>query len=378
MELKIAPQVDPADLTGDQKLAIDAVLDWIELRDTREMTMGGYAGTGKTTVIRQLLTMHLETVEQHIHGFVAVAAFTGKAASVLRAKGLPAQTLHSLIYKILRVKRGTPEFGRKDGIDVGMVVVDESSMINSTLYRDLMAFGVPVLWVGDMGQLEPIGDNPDLMADPDVVLEKIHRQAELSDIIRLSVGVRKNFSPAQFYPTTDEVVIGDRGLFNASLLGADIVICGYNKTRHNTNRKIRKALGFKTLLEPGERVICLRNDKDQGVFNGMICVVKEVKEPSELDPDFMEVKVEDDAGNVMDVRMFCKQFGSNDAGKELDFGDPRGITLWDYGYCITAHKAQGSEWSKVLVMEELHPNWNASRWRYTAITRAAKQLVYCF
>lgn len=372
--VQTTPQVDPSDLTEDQTNAIEAVLEWLEDGSTQEMALGGYAGTGKTTVIKQLLTIHADRIRAAVGPEVATVAFTGKAASVMQAKGLPGQTLHSLMYRVLKVVGGQPEFGLVEDIDCGLVVVDEASMISRILYNDLLVFGVPIFWVGDMGQLEPIGDNPNLMAKPDVTLETIHRQAAQSDIIRLSIGIRQGYAPSQFYPTTDEVVIGDRGAFNSSVLGADQVLCGYNRTRHTTNRRIRSALGYTGILNPGERVICLRNNKDVGVFNGMICTVKDVTSSNETR---VVVTVEDEAGNVFeDVHMLRKQFGQAGCGNELmKFG--KKMTLWDYGYCITVHKAQGSGWDRVLVMEELHPKWDANRWRYTAVTRAAKQLVYC-
>jgi exodeoxyribonuclease V len=53
------------------------------------------------------------------------------------------------------------------------------------------------------------------------------------------------------------------------------------------------------------------------------------------------------------------------------------IVLMDYGYCLTVHKAQGSDWDRVLVKEEVGQSWDARRWRYTAVTRARARLTYC-
>lgn len=392
--------VPPEELTGDQQAAIDGILEWLESGREQEKSLGGYAGTGKTTVINHLLFNHAEDIAEHVGPLVATAAFTGKAASVLRSKGLPGQTLHSLMYKLAgtrvvsaakggsdipnpfgksapAAKRTELDFRCVPAIGCDFVIVDEASMINRRLRDDLISYGKPVLWVGDMGQLEPIGDNPNLMADPDFRLEKIHRQAEHSDIIKLSVGVRAGWSPAQFKPQGElgrEVVIGDRTTFNRSLEGADQIICGYNETRHITNKKVRKMQGRVDVVEPGDRVICLRNNADVGVFNGMICHVTAVKK---IGDDTITASVEDGAGaEFSDLTMVRRQFGANN----ISTGSfrPRDYeTMWDYGYCVTAHKSQGSEYRRVLVMEEIHSQWDANRWRYTAITRAANRLIYC-
>ena len=112
----------------------------------------GYAGTGKTTLARHLAA--------HIDGEVKFAAFTGKAALVMRRKGCDgASTIHSLIYRARESGEETPTFELWDDAPASkakLIVIDECSMVDAELGRDLMSFGVPVLVLGDPAQLPPI------------------------------------------------------------------------------------------------------------------------------------------------------------------------------------------------------------------------------
>src|SRR5262249_38992490 len=124
----------------------------------------------------------------------AVCAFAGKAAHVLVKKGVErAQTIHSLIYipeeivtvetvqlpggKVRQVTKKRTLWNCRDDLDVSGILVDEASMISGQLYADLCSFGLPLVFVGDHGQLEPVGEDVGLMADPDFTLETIHRNA---------------------------------------------------------------------------------------------------------------------------------------------------------------------------------------------------------
>jgi ATP-dependent exoDNAse (exonuclease V) alpha subunit len=153
----------------DQQAALDAIQRWCTGNprgDNQYKTLGGYAGTGKTTLIAYLA---------EVWPSVAVAALGGKAAHVLRYKGVDATTIHSLIYYPHEDDDGTIRFRRKHNLrDVQTLIIDEASMTNHFLFADLLSFKLPVLFVGDHGQLEPIGPNPGLMAHPDLRLEKIH------------------------------------------------------------------------------------------------------------------------------------------------------------------------------------------------------------
>jgi exodeoxyribonuclease-5 len=215
------------DLTGEQAGARDAAVRFLSARKAGEMKVGGFAGTGKTTVIKAVMR-ELEDLR------IAVAALSGKAVSVLRRKGVTdAQTIHRTIYDFDPDDR---TFYRKNHLAADAVIIDEASMIDRTLYDDLRWFGLPILFVGDMGQLEPVGQDVNLMAEDglDVRLTQIHRQAEGNPIIEFSVAVRTGgtFERGEF----ETVCIGNRAAFWRRLGWADQIICGKNSTRHRVNQ----------------------------------------------------------------------------------------------------------------------------------------------
>ena len=351
-------------LNEGQQNALDGVIKWASDVDysysNQIMTLGGDAGTGKTTVIREIVNNFPSTV---------VAAFTGKAAYVLRNKGVDASTVHSLIY---RYEPKTDEFVLRDYLasKPRLIIIDEGSMINEQLFNDLTSFGIKVLFVGDPKQLEPIGGDPNLMKDLDFQLTEIHRQAAESPIIQFSQVVANGLPFRDGTMGDLRIALADE--FTAeNVLKHDQALCGFNRTRVNINNEVRALLGHRGILDVGEKVICLQNNHRLGVLNGMLCTVVAILEEKNSS---IKAEVEDDLGTVRVVDMIKAQFGS--AHKRDDYYS-RVSTLWDYGYCITCHKSQGSEWDSVIAFEELWNKWDPRRWRYTAVTRAANKLTYC-
>jgi exodeoxyribonuclease-5 len=354
------------DFSTDQQAALDAILDWRARGprgDDQVLTLGGFAGTGKTTVIAYLA----ETWQG-----VAVAAFCGKAAHVLRSKGVDATTIHSLIYVPVKAAGGATRFRKRRSLDgVWTLIIDEASMIDHVLHADLLSFGLPVLFVGDHGQLEPIGTNPGLMADPRLRLETIHRQARGNPILRLATAFREGRSVPRWEDPRGRLRVLGRDEFD-SLVSPDVqIICGFNKTRHGVNARVRRMLGLdRELVAPGEKLICLRNNKAWGIFNGQQVTVLGVAHEGRRTID---LEVETDDGRSFMLPALRQQFGCDPM---KDFRSQK-VALLDYGYCLTAHKAQGSEWDEVLVLEEVSRSWDPRRWRYTAATRAKTRLAYC-
>src|SRR6202521_1356655 len=179
--------------TPHQDSALKAVADWLKAKPGRHGTpqvfrLFGYAGTGKTTLARH--------IAEDVEGEVKFAAFTGKAALVMRNKGCDnASTIHSLIYRTRESGDEQPSFELWDeapASKAALIVIDECSMVDAELGRDLMWFGVPVLVLGDPAQLPPIqGGGFFTEAEPDVMLTEVHRQARDNPIIRLSMDVRE-------------------------------------------------------------------------------------------------------------------------------------------------------------------------------------------
>lgn len=353
------------DLTIEQSTVLHKIREWRAGHpwgDSLTMTVGGYAGTGKTTLIAHLIGGWED---------VAVVALCGKAAHVLRQKGVEAQTVHSLIYLPFENAEGKICYRKRDYLkDVSTIIVDEASMIDHLLHQDLLSFGIPILWVGDHGQLEPVGGQTNLMANPTLRLEHIHRQAADNPILRLAHAFREGRATPFWEDPKGRLTLTDSSYFDKFVCPERQIICGYNKTRHRVNKKVREQLNRTDLVEPGEKLICLRNSKRHGVFNGQqFTVVGILGETRRI----IEVEVETDDYQSMTLPLLKKQFGV----EVLKDYKPKDVVLADYGYCITAHKSQGSEYSSVLAIEELAPAWNPKRWRYTVATRAKEQLIYC-
>lgn len=372
------------ELSLDQIAARDAILDWFR-SDRQRFVLGGYAGTGKTTLISIFVD---ETVQ--------VCAPTGKAAAVLRGKGVAeASTIHSLLYqpvfKCLECDSFRKEHGKcwkcegDHGVRLGwtqsgwpedeplpdLVIVDEASMLTEYVVEDLEASFPKILYVGDHGQLPPIGKDPQLMLRPDIRLEQIHRQAEGNPIIQFAHHLRRSL-PAQGFRTPDESRVWVEQGFPKNTLGYDVMLCGFNKTRVRLNRLARSERDIDPEGPPqaGDTVICLKNNRDLGLYNGQRGTISNV---GVYDEEAWIFDFTDEGGttykNVLAVKA---QFGLERTADRT----PHGMTLFDYGYALTTHKAQGSEWDSVCVLEQTMKNWEVSRWRYTAATRAAKRLEY--
>jgi exodeoxyribonuclease-5 len=361
------------ELSPEQQEAKDLILKWIDTKD-QEFRLGGYAGTGKTTLIKELMSSFKGKIA------CGVAAFTGKAVAVLRRKGVPrTSTLHALLYdseydpttkKIKWIK--------KTFLPYDLVIVDEASMVSTELYADLKAHDrVKLLFVGDPAQLEPVGDNPNLMRETDFVLTQIHRQAQGNPILRLARHVRNG---NRDLPLGEWEGSGDNGkvlvtdsMYGLKLSEFDVVICAKNLTRHGINARYRALLDYDGDPQRGESVICLKNDKEHGVFNGMILRLDAVgRQTSIAGHDAFYADLSDDSEDAYYGVPIIKTF----FGKDYKQAERLGKAVpFDYGYCLTAHKSQGSEWDRVLVLDE--PLWkiDQDRWRYTAFSRAAKDLT---
>jgi exodeoxyribonuclease-5 len=360
--------------TPEQRKVADALL--LNYKTIPIQTMGGYAGTGKSTLITYL--------REQLPNF-AVCAFTGKAANVLRRKGIgSASTIHSLIYKlvpkVLPNGKIIKEFVKKEKWEIACkgFLVDEASMISTSIDRDLRSFDLPIIYVGDHGQLEPVGDNPGLMMEPMYRLETIHRNA--GNIAHFANHLRRGKEAIDFIPLQGD---NERGMVefgsmdsvpDEDLLGVDQVICAYNATRCALNNMVREHHGYTQTLVENERVMCLRNNKQIGLFNGMQGLIYNLRPMFELfdfDPT-MGTGIGEVIGGVS---YNPKQFGQE---KPLDSfgGDESRANPFDYAYCITCHKAQGDEFNNVIVIEQRCRKWDHRRWAYTAASRAKKRLIW--
>ena len=246
----------------------------------------GYAGTGKTTLIKTIASLYGEPM---------VLCPTGKAALRVReATGLSAQTIHRFLYKPFEdEKTGETRFARKSAESVerttnGLVVIDEASMVGRDLWEDLwdvvQILGLRILLVGDTFQLAPVETKkidedpfcPLTMVDTPFVakLTEITRQALDSPILRASLLLRESSNIQPALDLLDRVFsrsFDDKCVEIYQAGGA--VICHKNVTRHRINNAVRRRLGFDpSRMREGEPLLVVKNNYALDVFNGEIAL----------------------------------------------------------------------------------------------------------
>jgi len=354
-----------------QAAALAKVGQWLKGADAPVFRLFGYAGVGKTTLARH--------VAEHAAGKAAFAAYTGKAALVMRARGCAgATTIHSLIYNASEDNDGRPRFSLNaegPASRAGLIVIDECSMVDEELGRDLLSFGKPILVLGDPAQLPPVkGAGFFTESAPDVMLTEIHRQAQDNPIIRLSQTIREG-GEVGYGDFGEAQVIRRDAIDAAQVMAADQVLVGLNKTRRAYNLRIRELLGRQGLTPvPDDKLVCLRNDREKGLLNGGLWRVAEARE-MRSDYARLALRPEDDAGRVpLSVAVHKAFFEGREA--DLPFPIRRESDEFDYGYALTVHKAQGSQWDHVVLFDESRAfREHRARWLYTAVTRAAQRLT---
>jgi exodeoxyribonuclease-5 len=355
-----------------QDAALASVGRWLKAGEPQVFRLFGYAGTGKTTLARH--------VAEHVDGGVSFAALTGKAAHVMRGKGCrDATTIHSLIYRARGEDENGPTFTLNDDSAAGkaaLIVIDECSMVDAEIGRDLLSFGKPVLVLGDPAQLPPIaGGGFFTSAEPDVMLTEVHRQAFDDPIIRMSMTVREGGTlDVGAYGRSRVIERGD--LEQEDVLAADQVLVGRNTTRRSYNGRIRQLLDRSGPVPvAGDTLVCLRNERKRGLLNGSLWNVDNVRKVRKGLLRYTISPEEGETGKARTVVSINPAFfdGTADA---LSLAERRRSDEFDFGYVLTVHKAQGSQWDDVMLFDESFAfRENRARWLYTGITRAANRLT---
>jgi exodeoxyribonuclease-5 len=359
--------------TPHQDAALSAASNWLKGARGRSsiFRLFGYAGTGKTTLVKH--------IAEGVDGKVLFAAFTGKAACVMRSKGCySASTIHSLIYKARESGEETPSFELWNDAPASkakLIIIDECSMVDAELARDLMSFGVPLLVLGDPAQLPPIhGGGFFTDAKPDAMLTEVHRQAQDDPIVRLSMEIRAGNPLTQGQYGETQVVRRD-ALDPKRVLDADQVLVGRNITRRAYNARLRERRGFTDALPmAGDKLVCLRNNRRKGLFNGGLWMVKESPK-ARRQIIRMRLKPDEDLGERL-IKVSVRPECFTGTIEEFDWPQRKAYDEFDFGYVLTVHKAQGSQWDDVVLFDEsaAFPD-NRDRWLYTGVTRAAKRLT---
>lgn len=366
----------------------------------RYTCISGYAGSGKSTLVKFII-QSLPGVDPETD--VVYATYTGKAAQVLLKKGNKnVSTLHKLLYESIPRSDGTWIRKPVDIIPYKIVVVDEVSMVPQSMIDQLFHHSIYLLALGDPFQLPPINqdDANTLLDHPHVFLDEIMRQAQESEIIRVSMGIREG-KPLELLDGNEVKIFNPSDFSESMLLWADQVLVGTNATRINLNCITRDLLGKQGGPQEGDKIICLRNywetfaNNGDPLVNGTIGYLKNsyssfVSFPKNLGGgryDTVEADFISDSGAEfnhlsMDKKMImtgekcCDWKTAYAIGRNVKHAwkMPKEFT---YGYAITYWKAQGSQWDKVLILEEKFPYDYETHQRamYTALTRAESKAV---
>jgi exodeoxyribonuclease V alpha subunit len=383
--------------TNEQRSAIKLSLD------NHVMALTGLAGAGKTSTANGICSLY-------DNYNILACALSGKASvRITEATGLPASTIH----RALGYQNGQFMFNKLNKLAVDIVLIDEATMINGTLFLSLLEAipsGAKVIIMGDVQQLTPIG-NCQVFADildsdvlPIVKLTKPHRQALMSGIIPTSIKVA---SQEQIFTNSFDgnVVLGELKDMELDITGnkeslpnsiikhfqcemekyndiMEVQVCVPMRLKgelscYNINTKIqdiynpkfndgneieillekKKENVKKYLIRVGDKVLntknnykCINSNGDNTpVFNGNIGIIKEIGDDGYCIIDFVGI------GEVV--------FSKSDS-KNLELA-----------YACTVHKMQGSGFTSTIVgMDSSSFIMNNSELLYTALTRAKK---YC-
>lgn len=395
-------------LNDDQERACELLRSWWRAEPAKTpFRLDGYAGTGKTTVVQYLLRDLGVRPSQ-----VRLLAPTGKAARVLGQKtGLPSSTIHRELYtpvesaevtNLKRALRQTPHERRqereqlmrrlakaeqREGIgfaekdvdtsEVQLYVVDEASMVADHLARDLRSLKVPLVLLGDPGQLPPVKGKPGFYdVDPVLTLTQIMRQDEGSTILEAAQAVR-NGSKLSFGDRGAFKRIKPRALTDDEYAAFDVLLCGTHRVRRAFNRRLRR-VAYGDDLAPlpvaGDKLVCRRNNYKRRLLNGQLLTCIADAEQPDGEPELVQLSVRDDEDVERHDEVSSSLRFREHYEPRVPVHQVEGAVDLDYAYALTVHSAQGSEWERVVVLNDW-PGKDHERWLYTALTRGADEVV---
>lgn len=386
-------------LTNKQEEAVKLCVQRFKNREPYTC-IAGYAGTGKSTTVKFII----DALGLH-PDFVAYVAYTGKAATVLMQKGCPnATTAHRLLYRSVQKPDGKFKYIPRPTLPgYRLIIVDEVSMLPKEMWDLLLTHKVHVIALGDPEQLPPVSKDSDnhVLDNPHIFLDEIMRQAQESEIIRLSMHVREGKPLSTFDNTKEEVQIIDKNeIVDGMFTWADQILCATNNNRNHLNSYVRNMLGHGPTLEEGDKVIGLTNhwevmdtNETYALTNGTIGYVSSLSEDNMYFPFWIykdpvpvyKITMADEVVTFPHLIIDKKLINTNEKTltAKQEYMIRKAIKEQEppyefaYGYAITVWKAQGSSWPKVMLFEEWFPKETEEhrRYLYTGITRAENRLV---
>lgn len=370
-------------LSEQQEQVLSLVKKWWKSEKSlkRYFVLGGCSGSGKSTLIG-IFQKQFGLKEYQILN----CALTGKAALVLRRKGLSAQTVHSSIYRTKKkIVDGKIEFqfyklNSLPGIK--LIIVDQASMISQSIFEDLLSFNIPVIFVGDHQQLPPVNSEFNLMQKTDYRMQKVLRQVQGSPIIQMSLKAIRGQKIAfgEYGQVVKKIHYND--VTDNLLINTNQIIVGTNKERILLNDVCRQIRGFGEIPQFDDKLIAISNNWSQNIFNGQIVYLVKDVVPCK---DTFKIEVIDQLQKTQVIHACLAQskklYATIGRTKQslLDKKFDSKVCHFNYGYAITAHNSQGSSWQSVMVFDDKFGKWNSkqlyNRWLYTCITRAEKELI---
>lgn len=381
-----------------QEVALREAIKWFKYKHTQVFEINGPAGTGKTTIIFRLIQeLGLELHE------VLFMAYVGKATLAMTRRGVNAKTIHSTTYEMTQVPKTDEsgkiiyqhgrvvnklEFKKKERLPgyIKLLVIDEGGMVPEYMAKDLLSFEIPIIVLGDLDQLPPVMGKSFFLKAPDVHLTEVVRQSADNPILKLATMAR----------TGQEIKIGKYGdncfvipksrLKDKLLTEMDAIICGTNRSRDEINNHYRRNILNILYDYPvvGDKVICRRNNwalevDDISLINGLVGYVEDIYYEKttansmliDFRPEFLRESFE---RIPIDMKFITTDCVSKAQDTSFKFS---GFNLFEYGYAITCHLSQGSEYDKVLIIDDNRFKGGKyyRQWLYTAITRCKETLV---
>lgn len=389
-----------------QENIIDAAVHWYYNSPNQVFEFDGPPGSGKSVTLNQIIReLDLDPLTE-----VAPMSFTGAASLVMRSKGLiSAKTAHSWIYNVrpeqmrdsngavimdelLNVPIMIPRFIPVDRLDenIKLIVIDEAYSLPAKLRPTIEKFGIKIIACGDQNQLPPVNDNPAFLTGPNVMhLTEIMRQLGREDINFIANRAGSGL-PLLNGHYGNSLVIDAEDLTDDMLLWADCVICGKNKTRDIINNRIRAAKGYNSELPKyGEKVVCRNNNWLESVTanngyeinlcNGLIGTVVSNPDVSSYDGKLFSMSFRPDLAPQVIFNTRCNykhMIADNETRLKIRNNKYELGNKFEYAYCITSHIAQGSQFHKVVYIEEpMHPSIQRNV-NLVGASRADRLLIY--